>query len=164
MAKFTVLAGAVLSGGLAAACGAQVPGVATPRTSATPSVVAWADHPAVQVPVVPWSPPYSTGARPCRPGDLSVSHGELEYATGNTNVDVYLTSHSATACWLNGYPAIAGVATDGTVPLPVRHGSFFGSPGPSANIKPGQRPPSTSPEGIIARSPSTVNTRSTPSC
>lgn len=85
------------------------------------------------------SPPYSTGARPCRPADLSVSHGQLGYATGNTGVEVYLTSHSATACWLDGYPAIAGVAANGTVtPLPARHGSFPGSPGPSANIKPGQ--------------------------
>ena len=71
--------------------------------------------------------------------DLSVSHGELGDATGNTSVEVYLTSHSATACWLDGYPAIAGVTADGTVtPLRARHGSFPGSPGPSANIKPGQ--------------------------
>ncbi len=139
MVKITVLAIAVLSGALVAACGGQAPGAAAPHASTTPSVVAWVDHPAAQVQVVLRSPPYSTGARPCRPADLSVSHGEPGYATGNTNVEVYLTNHSATACWLDGYPAIAGVAADGTVtPLPVRHGSFFGSPGPSANIKPGQ--------------------------
>jgi hypothetical protein len=40
------------------------------------------------------------------------------------------------ACWLDGYPAIAGAAADGTVtPLHAQHGSFPGSPGPSANIK-----------------------------
>src|SRR5262249_44046372 len=90
-------------------------------------------------PVVLRSPPYSTGARPCRPADLSVSHGELGYATGHSNVQVSFTNHSATACWLDGYPAIAGVAADGTVtPLRARPGGFFGSPGPSANIEPGR--------------------------
>jgi hypothetical protein len=139
MVKITVLAVAVLSGGLAVACGAPAPGAVTPHASATPGVVAWAGHPAAKVPIVLRSPPYSTGARPCRPAGLSVSHGELGYATGNTNVEVYLTSHSATACWLDGYPTIAGVTANGTVtPLHVRHGSFFGSPGPSANIMPGQ--------------------------
>src|SRR6266566_1787531 len=139
MVKITVLTVAVLSGGLAVACGGQAPGVATPHASTTPSIVAWVDHPAAQVPIVLRSPPYSTGARPCRPADLSVSHGELGYAAGNTSVEVYLTNRSATACWLDGYPAIAGVAANGTVtPLHARHGSFPGSPGPSANIKPGQ--------------------------
>jgi hypothetical protein len=139
MVKITVLAVAVLSGGLAVACGAPAPGAVTPHASATLGVVVWAGHPAAKVPVVLRSPPYSTGARPCRPAGLSVSHGELGYATGNTNVEVYLTSHLATTCWLGGYPAIAGVAANGTVtPLHVRHGSFFGSPGPPANITPGQ--------------------------
>jgi hypothetical protein len=139
MVKITVLTAAALAAGLIAACDGQAPGVAPPHAPATPGIVAWVGHPAGQVPIVPRFPPYSTGARPCRPADLSVSHGELGYATGNTSVDVYLTSHSATACWLDGYPAIAGVAADGTViPLRARHGSFPGSPGPSANIKPGQ--------------------------
>jgi hypothetical protein len=53
-----------------------------------------------------------------------VSHGELGYATGNTNVEVSFTNHSATACWLDGYPTIAGVAADGTVSaLPAEHGA-----------------------------------------
>lgn len=139
MVKITVLAVAVLAGGLVAACGARAPGAATPQASAAPGVVAWVDHPAVQVPIVPRFPPYSTGAGPCRPAGLSVSHGQLGYATGITDVEVYLTSHSATACWLDGYPGIAGVAADGTVtPLRAQHGSFLGSPGPSANITPGQ--------------------------
>jgi len=139
MVKVTVLAVAVLAGGFVVACGGQAPGAATPHASATPSIVAWVDHPAAQAPIVLRSPPYSTGARPCRPADLSVSHGTVGYATGNTDVQVYLADHSATACWLDGYPAIAGVAADGTVtPLHARHGSFFGNPGPSANITPGQ--------------------------
>jgi hypothetical protein len=138
MVKIAVAAVAALSLGLVVACGGRAP-AATPHPSTTPSVVAWVDHPAAQVPVVLRSPPYSTGARPCRPADLSVSHGELGYATGHTNVEVYLTNHSATTCWLDGYPTIAGVAANGTVTsLPARHGSFFGNPGPSANIKPGQ--------------------------
>src|SRR5215472_1527436 len=54
-------------------------------------------------------------------------------------MQVSFRNHSATACWLDGYPTIAGVAANGTVtPLHARHGSFFGSPGPSANITPGQ--------------------------
>lgn len=139
MVKITALAVVVLSGGLVAACGGQAPGLATPHTSKTPSVIAWVDDPAAQVPIVLRSPPYSTGARPCRPDDLSVSHGELGYATGNSNVEVDLTNHSATACWLDGYPIVAGVAANGTVtPLPANHGSFVGSPGPPANITPGQ--------------------------
>jgi len=139
MVKITVLTAAALAAGLIAACGGPAPGVATPHAPATPGVVAWVDQPAAQVPVVLRSPPYSTGARPCRAADLSVSHGELGYATGHTSVEVYLTSHSATACWLDGYPAIAGVAADGAVtPLHAQHGSFPGNPGPSANIKPGQ--------------------------
>jgi hypothetical protein len=139
MVKITVLAVAVLSGGLATACGGQAPGAAAPHAPATPSVIAWVDHPAAKVPIVLRSPPYSTGARPCRPAGLSVSHGQLGYATGHSNVEVYLTNHSATACWLDGYPTVAGAAANGTVtPLPARHGSFFGSPGPPANIKPNQ--------------------------
>ena len=138
MVKITVFAVAGLAGGLAVACGAQAPGVAAPHPSATPSVVAWASHRAAQIPIVLRSPPYSTGARPCRPAGLSVSHGELGYATGNTSVEVSLTNHSGIACWLDGYPTIAGVA-DGTVtPLHAQHGSFPGSPGPSANINPGR--------------------------
>jgi|SRR5215470_698578 len=139
MVKITVLTSAALTAGLVAACGSPAPGAVTPHASATPGVVAWVDHPAAQVPLVLRSRPYSTGARLCRPADLSVSHGKLGYATGNTNVEVYLTNHSATACWLDGYPSIAGVAADGTVtPLHAQHGAFFGNPGPSANIKPGQ--------------------------
>jgi len=139
MVKITVLTAAALAAGLVAGCSSPSPGVATPHTSATPGLVAWADQPAAQVPFVLRSLAYSTGARPCRPADLSVSHGELGYATGNTNMEVSLTNHSATACWLDGYPAIAGVAANGTVNLlHAQHGSFFGSPGPSANIKPGQ--------------------------
>src|SRR5579875_3428912 len=133
MVRITVLAVTVLCGGISAGCGGRAPGAATPHQRPTRSVVAWVDHPAAQVPVILRSPPYSTGARPCRPADLSVSHGQLGYATGNTNVQVYLTSRSATACWLDGYPTVAGVAANGTVtPLPARHGSFSGSPGPSA--------------------------------
>ena len=139
MVKITVLTAAALAAGLVAGCSSPSPGVATPHTSATPGLVAWADQPAAQVPFVLRSLAYSTGARPCRPADLSVSHGELGYATGNTNMEVSLTNHSATACWLDGYPAIAGVAASGTVtPLHVRHGAFVGNPGPSASIKPGQ--------------------------
>lgn len=139
MVKIATLAVAALSGGLVVACGGRAPSVPTAHLSTMPSVVAWVGHPAARVPIVLRSPPYSTGARPCRPADLSVSHGELEYATGHANVEVYLTSHSATACWLDGYPAIAGVAASGTVtPLHVRHGAFVGNPGPSASIKPGQ--------------------------
>lgn len=154
MVKTAILAAAVLCGGFVVACGGQPPGAATPHpstphpstphastphASTAPGVVAWADQPAAQVPEVLRSPPYSTGARPCRPADLAVSHGELGYATGNTNVEVSLTNHSATACWLDGYPTIAGIAASGAVTaLPAGHDAFFGNPGPSADIEPGQ--------------------------
>jgi hypothetical protein len=139
MVKFTVLMVAALAAGLIAACGGPAPGAATPHAPATPGVIAWIDRPAARVRVVPRFPPYPTGARPCRPADLGVSHGQLRYATGNTSVQVSFTNHSAAACWLHGYPAIAGAAADGTVtPLRARHGSFPESPGPAANIKPGQ--------------------------
>jgi hypothetical protein len=138
MVKNTVLTVAALAGALVVACGSQAPGTATPHTSVTRSV-AWVDDPAVQIPIVPRYPPYSTSARPCRAADLTVSHGELGYATGHTNVGVYLTSHSGTACRLGGYPAVAGVAANGAViPLHAQHGGFFGSPGPSADIERGQ--------------------------
>jgi hypothetical protein len=139
MVKITFRTAAALAAGLIAGCGSLAPGIATPRTPITPGVVAWVDQPAIQVPFVLQSPPHSIGARPCRAADLGVSHGELGDATGNTNVQVSLTNHSGTVCWLDGYPTIARVAADGTVtPLPARHGTFSGNPGPSANIKPGQ--------------------------
>jgi hypothetical protein len=88
MVKITVRTAAALAAGLIAACGGQAPGIATPHASATPGVVAWAGHPATQVPIVPRFPPYLTGARPGRSAGLSVPHGELGYVTGNTTLTV----------------------------------------------------------------------------
>jgi len=77
MVKITVLTAAAVAAGLVAGCGSPAPGVVTPHTSATPGVVAWVGQSAAPVPFVLQSPPCSTGARSCRPADLSVSHGEL---------------------------------------------------------------------------------------
>lgn len=58
---------------------------------------------------------------------------------GNTNLRIEFTNHAATACVLNGYPTVAGVSATGTVTvLRTPHGSYFGDPGPPANIAPGQ--------------------------
>ena len=85
------------------------------------------------------SPRYSTGARPCRPSDLAVSAGPAGAATGHVNVPVSFTDRSGTACWLDGFPALTGVSSGGaTTVLHAGHGGFFGSPGPSADIEPGQ--------------------------
>jgi hypothetical protein len=79
MVKITVLTIAALAGALVVASGGRAPGTATPHTSVTRSVT-WVDHPAAQIPIVPRYPPYPTGARPCRPADLRVSHGEPNHA------------------------------------------------------------------------------------
>jgi hypothetical protein len=51
---------------------------------------------------------------------------------------VDLGNISDSACLLNGSPTIGGWRSDGTlVPLRVTEGSYFGDPGPAANIAPG---------------------------
>jgi Protein of unknown function (DUF4232) len=141
--------------GLAAGCVASSPsasslGVGTPPAPAgsslpaTPTswpaleIVPWVDRPAPAF-VDPTPRPYPTDARPCRPADLSVRVGDIGAGLGNTNLPVELVNSSGSTCLLNGYPTIGGLSSDGTLtPLPASHGSYFGDPGPAANIGPGE--------------------------
>jgi len=60
-------------------------------------------------------------------------------AMGNTNLPVTFTNRSASTCALVGEPTLAGLQSNGAlVPLEVTAGSYFGDPGPPANIDPGQ--------------------------
>jgi hypothetical protein len=87
----------------------------------------------------PAPPKFRADARPCRAADLSGRPGRTGVGLGNTNLEVLLTNRSGSACLLTGRPAIAGISAAGTItPLHARRGSYFGDPGPVANIGPGQ--------------------------
>jgi hypothetical protein len=106
-------------------------------SGASVAAVAWVDRPAP--PEVPASPsPLPTDARPCRPADLKVAVGAVGVGLGNTNLPISFTNASASTCVIAGYPALAGVTAAGRiVPQDPQHGSYFGDPGPPANIAPG---------------------------
>ena len=58
---------------------------------------------------------------------------------GNTNLTVRFVNTSGSTCLLNGYPTISGLRSDGRpVLLKVVQGSYFGYPGPAANIGPAE--------------------------
>jgi hypothetical protein len=58
---------------------------------------------------------------------------------GNINLPVTFTNRSDSTCVLVGEPTLAGLRSNGAlVPLEVTVGSYFGDPGPPANIAPGQ--------------------------
>lgn len=64
--------------------------------------------------------------------------GEPGAGLGNTNLALSFVNISKSACLLTGTPTIGGLRSDGTlVRLAVREGSYFGDPGPVANIAPG---------------------------
>ena len=68
-----------------------------------------------------------------------MSPGRSGVGLGHTNVRIRFTNRSATACVLLGYPRVAGISSSGAItPLDATHGSYFGNPGPSASIAPGQ--------------------------
>lgn len=82
--------------------------------------------------------PHPTDARPCRAADLRARAGEPGAGLGNTNLPVDFLNSSGSTCLLKGEPTIGGLRADATlVPLPVSEGSYFGDPGPTANIAPG---------------------------
>ena len=113
-------------------------GPAAPASSPTVAgVVPWADDPAPAY-VAPTPPPLPADARPCKAADLSVSSGDLGYGLGNSNLPLTFTNKSDSACVLTGTATVGGVTSDRTlVPLRVHPGSYFGDPGPIANIAPG---------------------------
>lgn len=58
---------------------------------------------------------------------------------GNTNLPITFVNRSTSACVLKGYPTLVGVDAEGVGhPVTVEHGSYFGDPGPPANIAPGE--------------------------
>ncbi len=130
-----LFAAVIIAAGLAADCGSPArPHAGVPAEG----VVPWADQPAV-----PYAEPgprtFATDARPCRPAELRTSPGRSGVGLGNTNVAVQFTNRSAAACVLLGYPTVAGISPGGAItPLAATHGSYFGDPGPPANIAPGQ--------------------------
>lgn len=132
--------------GFTAACAGQSAGPAGPRQSApishpapTSIVVPWLDRPAAPY-VEPTPAPPPANARPCRPTELTVTNPRyIGAGLGNTNLVLKFTNRSTAACVLNGYPTVMGVSASGALTaLPVGHGSYFGDPGPPANISPGQ--------------------------
>jgi hypothetical protein len=152
----TVIAVVLLAGGLAA-CTAQSTSTpsASPATSASPAVSAavvsspssaragvipWVNRPARQDNATMTTPPYTTGARPCTPADLSVRPGSNGATAGTARLQVLFTNRSSTTCWLNGYPtSVAGIAGTGAVtPLPAWHDGPPIDGAPTANIAPGQ--------------------------
>jgi Protein of unknown function (DUF4232) len=110
---------------------------ATPTGSLGADIVPWVDRTAPAY-VAPTPGPYPTDARPCRPADLVASAGDVGAGLGNTNLPVRLVNQSDSPCLLDGSPTLAGLRADGTiVALKVGEGSYFGDPGPTANIGPG---------------------------
>ena len=107
---------------------------------AGPQLVAWVDRPAsAYVAPTPTASPPPPDARPCTPADLVATSGWLGPAAGNVNLPVTLTNTARTECILNGYPTLAGISDSGAVtPLRTAHGSYFGDPGPTEPIRPGQ--------------------------
>jgi hypothetical protein len=148
-----VIAGVLLAGGLAA-CSAQSTstppsGPVTSATSASvvssPSsaqagVIPWVNRPARQDNGAMTTPPYTTGARPCTPANLSVRPGSNGATAGTARLQVLFTNRSSTTCWLNGYPtSVAGIAGTGAVtPLAAGHDGPPIDGAPTANIAPGQ--------------------------
>lgn len=135
MRKRAVFAAVIIVAGLTVGCGSPArPHAGVPARG----VVPWADRPAA-----PYAEPgprtFATDARPCQPPDLRTSAGRSGVGLGNTNVAVQFTNRSATACVLLGYPKVAGISSSGAItPVAATHGSYFGDPGPPANIAPGQ--------------------------
>lgn len=101
-------------------------------------IVPWVDRPAPAF-VEPTPQPYRTDARPCGSKDLEVSAGDVGAGLGNINLPVTFVNSSASTCVLKGKPTIGGLKADGTlVPLAITSGSYFGDPGPPANIATGE--------------------------
>jgi hypothetical protein len=121
------------SGTPATTPGASVAATASPADG----VVPWVDAPAPAF-VAPTPAPEPTDARPCRPADLAARVGDVGFGLGNTNLPVSFINRSGSACLLAGTPTVGGLTSAGTlVPLRARAGSYFGDPGPTADVGPG---------------------------
>jgi hypothetical protein len=133
LARWAALAAAAC---LAASCASR-PAAPSAGPGAA-GLVPWSGRPAG--PYADLAPPkFRADARPCQAADLSGRPGRTGVGLGNTNLEVLLTNRSGSACLLTGRPAIAGITAAGTVtPLHAGRGSYFGDPGPVANIGSGQ--------------------------
>jgi hypothetical protein len=113
-------------------------GVASPPAASSGPIVSWVDRPAAAF-VEPTPKPYPTDARPCGPKDLKVSAGDVGAGLGNINLPVSFVNSSGSTCVLKGEPTIGGLEAEGIlVPLVITLGSYFGDPGPPANIATGE--------------------------
>lgn len=114
--------------------------ITSTTTVAVPTVVPWVDRPAP--PFVPPPDPvvtFPTDARPCQAADLEISAGAGGGGMGNALIQFLFTNRSTSACVLDGYPTVTGVLTSGDVrELMAVEGTYFGDPGPPANIAPGE--------------------------
>lgn len=117
---------------------------ATPSThesapaSPGPGLVPWVDRPAAHyMAPTPSYPP--TDARPCGPADVHATSGQEGFGLGNSNLPVTFVNRSDSACVLSGFPTLDGIDIHGVAhSISVSHGSYFGDPGPSANLAPGE--------------------------
>jgi Protein of unknown function (DUF4232) len=101
------------------------------------AVIAWVDRATAQyVAPSPSLPP--ADARRCAAAAVRASVGHVQAAMSNTNLPVALVNVSSSVCSLVGEPTLVGVdATGGHHVIRVRDGSYFGDPGPPANVTPG---------------------------
>jgi hypothetical protein len=113
-------------------------GESSPPADPSGPIVPWVDRPAPAF-VGPTPKPYPTDARPCVPKDLKVSAGQVGAGLGNINLPVTFVNSSGSTCVLKGEPTIGGLKANGIlVPLAITSGSYFGDPGPPANIASGE--------------------------
>ena len=102
-----------------------------------PSLVPWVDRPAAHY-VAPSPSHPAADARPCEPTDLGARSGQEGFGLGNSNLPVTFVNRSTSACALVGFPTLDGIDASGVAhPVRVSHGSYFGDPGPPANLAPG---------------------------
>ena len=128
-----------LSSASPATAGASPSAPTSAAATASPAsrIIPWVDRP-VAAYVAPTPVPYPTDARACQAADLAASAGDVGAGLGNINLPVSFRNVSDSTCVLKGQPTIAGLRSDGTVVvLRVSQGSYFGDPGPPANLAPG---------------------------
>ncbi len=122
---------------LIAGCGAQGADD-RPSQQASPTATTQPTPSATDAPTRSPSPQPSADTRPCRPNDLRVEVGPIGVGLGNTNLPATFVNDSSSACAIIGYPSLVGVTSAGAQEsIPVGHGSYFGDPGPPANLAPG---------------------------
>ena len=114
----------------------QVP-AGGPIQSPVSGLVPWVDRAAASLAEPSQSPQPVADAPACRASDLHAQVGPIGVGLGNTVLPVTFFNISSTACTLIGYPSLMGITLGGAPEsIPVGHGSYFGDPGPAANLAP----------------------------